>query len=231
MAKKDAKPTTKPATEKKEKKRKNQPVPPEISEARERLAYELRIVRGMKLYEITDELNKQFPAYPLKSDHEAVRKMIERVRDEYAKRDKGKIDEVLAETAATFDWVKMQAIEAFESSKQLSKTVTQREQKPIEQKVKSQTGDAMHLKRVLEAADLKSKLFGAVAPQKREVTGKDGAPLHPSTTLDLNILKEYATDDDLAILQKASEVLERIQRDHDLAIQKGDRGRTSGSQS
>ena len=204
-----AKPKDKKGKEKEDKPARlhHQPVPPDITEARERMAYELRVVRGMKLNEITDELNKTFPAYPLKSDHEAVRKMIKRVQEQYAKRDKQKIEEVLAESAASIDWVRTQAIEAFEASKQIEKVVTQREQKPIEQKAKTQTGDAMYLKRILEAADLKAKLFGVAAPKKHELMGKDGAPLVPAGPIDLS--KLGLSNEQLDILEQAATIIEK----------------------
>ena len=57
--------------------------------------------------------------------------------------------------------------------------------------------------------------------ERHEVTGKDGAPLGVPP-LDMKALKEYLSDGDLEILQQAAEVMERAQRDHDLAVQKGD---------
>lgn len=210
-------------------KRRNQPVPPDITEARERRAYELRVIDGMKLDEITTQLNIEFPAYPLKSDHEGVRKMIIRVQGEYAKRDKDKIDSVLAESSAVLDWVRKESMEAFRNSKNAEKVGAQREQQLIEQKAKTQTGDAMYLKRITETVELKTKIFGAMAPKKHEVTGKDGKPLGVPS-LDMNQLKEYLTNDDLEILQKAAEVIERAQRAYDVAIEKRDRSRETEAQ-
>ena len=177
------------------------PIPPEISEERERKAYELRIIEGKKLYEITAELNKIFPAYPLKSDHEAVRKMIKRVQDDYAKRDKTRTDAVLAESSAILDWVREKSISAISSTDNAKES----DNKPI------------YLKRVIETVEAKSKLFGVVAPKKHEVTGKDGAPLG-SPVLDMAILGKYLSDGDLTILQRAAEIIERAQHDHDSAL-------------
>lgn len=194
----------------KKKRRHATPVPPEISEERERMAYELRIVRGKKLTDITAELNKAFPAYPLKKGHEGVRQMIIRVQDAYAKRDKERTDAILAESAATLDWVRNQSIAAI--------GVTSQPDKPI------------YLKRVIETVEAKSKLFGVMAAKKHELTGKDGAPLG-ATTIDLKALKGYLTDDDLNLLHKAAEILERAQRDLAIAVEAGDRSGEAESQS
>jgi len=199
MTKKKTQAAPKPA---KKHRRVAPPVPPEISEERERMAYEMRIIRGKKLADITKELNEMFPAYPLKSDHEAVRKMIRRVQDEYAKRDKERTDAILAESAATLDWVRNQSIAAIE--------ITTQPDKPI------------YLKRVIETVEAKSKLFGVMAPKKHELTGKDGAPLG-LPPVDLKALKGYLSDGDLDILQKAAEILERAQRDLATAVEAGHR--------
>ncbi len=192
------------------KRRINPPVPPEISEERERMAYELRIIHGKKLADITADLNKAFPAYPLKSDHEAVRKMIRRVQDDYAKRDKDRTDAVLAESSAMLDWVRNQSIASIQSATQPDKPI--------------------YLKRVIETTEAKSKLFGVMAAKKHELTGKDGAPLG-AAAIDLKALKGYLTDDDLDLLQKAAEILERAQRDLAIAIEAGDRSGAAESQS
>lgn len=227
MASKKQRGTEKPKDEKGSKeakpKRHHQPVPLDIVEARERMAYELRVVRGLKLNEITEELNKLFPAYPLKSDHEAVRRMIERVQGKYAARDMQKVEEVLAESSAAIDWVRTQAVDAFLESKLIEKVITQREQKPIEQKAKTQTGDAMYLKRILEAADLKAKLFGVVAPKKHELTGKDGAPLMPTEPLDLS--KLGLSDDQLEIIEQAASIIEEAYKHNQKpAVENGNTG-------
>lgn len=182
----------------KEKRRKqfHPPIPPEISEERERMAYELRIIKGKKLSEITTELNKEFPAYPLKSDREAVRKMIMRVQDEYAKRDKERTDAILAESAATLDWVRNQSIAAIGTGTQPDKPI--------------------YLKRVIETVEAKSKLFGVMAPKKHEVTGKDGAPLG-TPIFDMAKLGKHLSNDDLTALQQAAAIIERAQHAHDLA--------------
>lgn len=59
-------------------------VPPEVSSARKYKAWELRIKNPhMTFREITKVLNELFPAYPLKSDHQAVEKMIKEAEREY----------------------------------------------------------------------------------------------------------------------------------------------------
>lgn len=59
--------------------------------------------------------------------------------------------------------------------------------------------------------------------ERKEHSGPNGGPIPISTpAFDIRKLKEYLTDGDLEILQSAAEVMERAQRDHDLAVQKGD---------
>lgn len=183
-------------------KRTNQPVPPEITEARERRAYELRIVHGMKYDLITQELNKEFPAYPLKSDHEGVRKMVQRVQEMYATRDKEKTDAVLAEATAHIDWVQQQAVNIYNKDHD----------------------DPTLLKRILEASELKAKLYGVVAPKKHELFGKNGAPLIP-TPPPLDLSKLGLSDEQLAILEQASQILEdATRRAAESAVSSGDSG-------
>lgn len=53
--------------------------------------------------------------------------------------------------------------------------------------------------------------------ERREVTGKDGAPLG-SPALDMSTLGKYLSDGDLTILQQAAEIIERAQRVHETAL-------------
>lgn len=142
-------------------KRRNQPVPPEITEARERRAYHLRIVEGRKLDEITKILNEEYPAYPLKSDHEGVRKMIIRVQAGYAQRDKERTDAILAETSATLDFAREQAIKGWYDS--------QKEKNGAK-------ADPRYLGEIRQTAVDKAKLFGVIAPIKTDITS-GGEPL------------------------------------------------------
>jgi len=50
--------------------------------------------------------------------------------------------------------------------------------------------------------------------ERREVTGKDGAPLVP--TFDLKALSKYLSNDDLIKISDAADILERAQREHDI---------------
>jgi len=60
------------------------PVPPQVSSARKWRAWELRVKNPhMTFRQITRILNEEFPAYPLKSDHEAVMKMVNEAEQEY----------------------------------------------------------------------------------------------------------------------------------------------------
>ena len=73
---------------KKETKRKpprRRAVPPEVSSARKYMAWELRVTNPrMTFKEITDYLNLKFPEYKLKSNHQAVEKMIKEAEKEFA---------------------------------------------------------------------------------------------------------------------------------------------------
>lgn len=163
---------------------------------------------------ITDVLNELFPKYVLKSEHQAVEKMIKEAEKEYIKAHKDKVDDVKAEAGVTLDWVRMEAASAWERSKDRLKVITKREDQTVEQILKSATGNAQYLRRITEAVEVKSKVFGALAPRRHELTGKDGAPLVPS--FDLKALSKYLSDGDLVKVYEAAEVLERAQRAHDL---------------
>lgn len=182
----------KPTDEKKEK-RKNKIVPPEVTEARQRMAYHLRMVHvpKMNLYEITEELNKQFPAYPLKSDHEAVRKMIKRQQEVYAKQDKERVEEVLAETSAVLDFTRDEAIQAWLESKGMVKTVKKKTEQPVEQSMKQSAGDAKFLDVIKDSAINKAKLFGVVAPKKLELRSSILANIDPNK-LPTTVLRKLA---------------------------------------
>lgn len=55
---------------------------------------------------------------------------------------------------------------------------------------------------------------------KHEVTGKDGAPLVPAA-IDIKALSPYLSDEDLETLDKATEIIERAQRDLAAAVEAG----------
>jgi len=70
-------------------------VPPEVSSARKYKAWELRIKNPhMTFREITKILNELFPAYPLKSEHQAVEKMIKEAEREYIEAHKKEVGEL-----------------------------------------------------------------------------------------------------------------------------------------
>jgi hypothetical protein len=206
------------ATQPKEKKRRvprRPAVPPEVSSARRYAAYQMRIMNpNMTFAAITKELNELFPEYPLKSEHQAVEKMIKEAEKEYIKTHKDKVDEIKAESGAGLDWVRHEAAEAWKRSQDLLKIIKKKEGQTVEQILKAEFGNAQFLRRVTEAIEVKSKIFGALAPRRHELTGKDGAPLVPS--FDLKALSKYLSDGDLVKVYEAAEVLERAQRAHDL---------------
>jgi len=53
--------------------------------------------------------------------------------------------------------------------------------------------------------------------ERREVTGKDGAPLG-SAALEWNTLGKYLSDGDLIVLEQAAEIVERARRAHEAAL-------------
>lgn len=59
---------------------------------------------------------------------------------------------------------------------------------------------------------------------RKEHSGPNGGPIPISaTSTDMKVLKEYLTNDDLNILQKAAEVIERAQLAHTIAVEGGNR--------
>lgn len=197
-------------------------VPPEISSARKYKAWELRVMNPHMTYAaITKALNELFLDYPLKSDHQAVEKMIKEAEKEYIDAHKNEVDSIKAEAGTTMDWVRREAADAWERSKDLLRVIKKREDQTVEQILKAETGNAQYLKRITESVEVKAKIFGALAPKKHEVTGKDGSPLG-SPSIDLKSLGKYLSDGDLNIIQKAAEIIERAQHDLDSAVEEGD---------
>lgn len=207
-----------PAPPPKERKRRvprHPAVPPEVSSARRYAAYQMRIMNPrMTFSAITKELNELFPEYPLKSEHQAVEKMIKEAEKEYIDTHKSKVDEIKAEAGAALDWVRHEAAEAWRRSQDLLKIIKKKEGQTVEQILKAEFGNAQFLRRITEAIEVKTKIYGALAPKRHELTGKDGAPLVPS--FNLKSLSKYLSDGDLVKVYEAAEVLERAQRAYDL---------------
>lgn len=196
-------------------------VPPEISNARKYAAYQLRTMNArMTFAQITVKLNELFPEYPLKSEHQAVEKMIKEAEKEYIYEHKSKVEEIKAESGAALDWVRQEAAEAWGRSQDLLKIVKKKDDQTVEQIMKAEVGNAQFLKRITETVEVKSKIFGALAPSKHELTGKNGAPLVPSV-LDFKKLAPYLSDDDLETLDQAIKIIERAQRDLAAAVDAG----------
>jgi hypothetical protein len=146
------------------------PVPAEISSARKYAAWEMRVLNPRMTYaEITKKLNEIFPDYPLKSEHQAVEKMIKQAEEEYIESHKAEVDRIKAEAGASLDFVRREAADAWQKSQDWLKVITKRENQTIEQILKAQTGDSAYLKVIKDAAIEKAKLFGAVAPIKHNV--------------------------------------------------------------
>jgi hypothetical protein len=198
------------------------PVPPEISSARKYAAYQMRIMNPhMTFAAITVKLNDMFPDYQLKSEHQAVEKMIKEAEKEYIDTHMSKVNEIKAEAGAALDWVRKEAADAWGRSQDLLKIIKKKEDQTVEQILKAEIGNAQFLKRITETVEVKTKIFGAQAPRKHEVTGKDGSPLG-SPSIDMKRLGKFLSDGDLDILQKAAEVIARAQRDADAASSDGD---------
>ena len=196
-------------------------VPPEVSNARKYAAYQMRIMNPKMTFKaITEALNEQFPDYPLKSEHQAVEKMIKEAEKEYIDTHKARVDEVKAESGAALDWVREEAAAAWSRSQDLLKIIKKREDQTVEQVLKAEVGNAQFLKRITETVEVKSKLYGAMAPKRHELTGKDGAPLVPS--VDLHALSKYLNDDDLNKIGEAVDIIERAQRALAAALEKTD---------
>lgn len=212
--------TKKQAPSKKEKEKRVM-VPAEVSSARKYKAWEMRIMNpGMTFRAITEALNELFPEYPLTSDHQAVEKMIKEAEKEYIEAHRSKVDEIKAEAGVSLDWVRHEAAEAWRRSQDLLKIIKKKEDQTVEQIMKAEVGNAQFLRRITEAVEVKTKIFGALAPKRHELTGKDGAPLVPS--VDMKALSKFLTDDDINILQQAAEIIERAQRDLAAAVTEGD---------
>lgn len=160
-------------TKKKEEGKKNKPrgpVPAEVSSARKYLAWEMRVLNPrMTFRKITEELNKMFPEYPLKSDHQAVEKMIKEAEQEYIARHQAEVDQIKAEAGASLDYVRREAVEAWQTSQDLLRIIKKKEDQTVEQILKAQTGDSAYLKLIKESAIEKAKLFGAVAPKEHKI--------------------------------------------------------------
>lgn len=179
-------------TDKKEKEGKVKQPPPAVVEARENRAYFLHLVQGLTYREVTVVLNREFPAYPLKSDHQAVQKMVWRVVEANKKRDQDLIEEIRAESAARLDYATRKAVDAVESfseGKGIEKTVKKKVDKPIEQTLKEIGVDSKLLNVISTNAMRKAELFGAVASKKLEHSGPNGGPI-PVQPFDMDAWKK-----------------------------------------
>ncbi len=174
----------------------------------------------MTFAEITQELNRIYPEYPLKSDHQAVEKMIKEAEKEYIASQREKIDEIKAQAAQALDWVKTESAIAWIKSRDQIVDREFDEDDGSLVKVVVTAGNAQYLRRITESTEAITKLFGAQAPKKHEVTGKNGQPLMPS--VDFKALGKYLTNEDLDILHKAASIIERAQRDLAASAIEGD---------
>ena len=165
-------------TNKKRTKRKPRgPVPAEVSSARKYLAWEMRVLDPrMTFAKITEKLNEMFPEYPLKSEHQAVEKMIKQAEEEYIEAHKVEVERIKAEAGASLDYVRRESVSAWETSQDLLRIIKKKDDQTVEQILKAQTGDSAFLKLIKESAIEKAKLFGAVAPKEHKVkhTGNVG---------------------------------------------------------
>ena len=186
------------ASRKKKRPPRRPPVPAEISAARKYAAWEMRIMNPRMTYaKITEKLNELFPEYPLKSEHQAVEKMIKQAEEEYIEAHRTRVESIKAETAASLDFVRREAAEAWETSQDLLRVIKKKDDQTVEQILKAQWGDSAFLKIIKDAAIEKAKLFGAVAPKKHEVLGKN---IDLSKLTDEQLLRIAQGEDPLQVL-------------------------------
>jgi len=196
-------------------------VPPEVSSARKYMAWELRVTNPrMTFRDITKAINLKFPEFPLRSDHQAVEKMIKEAEKEFTTEHKSKVDDIKNEAAVALDWARQEASLAWIKSRDQIVDMEFDEDVKVIQKLVVTAGNAQYLKRLIEAVETKTKIFGAQAPKKHEVTGKDGQPLVPDA-VDFKALGRHLSDGDLDILQKAASIIERAKRDLAAAVIEG----------
>ncbi len=190
----------KPAPPPEKKKRKPRPrkIPAEVSSARKYAAWEMRVLNPrMTFAEITKRLNEMFPEYTLKSEHQAVEKMIKQAEQEYIEAHRSQVDKIKAETGASLDYVRREAADAWEKSQNLLRIIKKKEDQTVEQILKAQTGDSQYLKLIKDSAIEKAKLFGAIAPKKHEILGKN---IDLSKLSDEQLLRIAQGEDPLKVL-------------------------------
>lgn len=190
--------TPPPEKQKKKQSSRRPPVPPEISSARKYAAWEMRVLNPRMTYaKITEKLNELFQDYPLKSEHQAVEKMIKQAEQEYIEAHRAEVERIKAEAGVSLDYVRREAADAWEKSQDLLKIIKKRDNQTIEQILKGTTGESQYLKLIKESAIEKAKLFGAVAPSKHEVVGKN---IDLSRLSDEQLLRIARGEDPLKVL-------------------------------
>ncbi len=168
-------------------------VPPQVSLERRLKAWELRTQQRMTLREITLELNKLFPKYALKSDHQAVAKMLEETEKEYQQGHAEKIETVKNELLALKDYVIRESRNAWERSKDPEKAVEKRGEQVTRQTAKDQDGDHRYLQTILAAVEDIERAFGL-----------DKAPSAPLLNLQIDFAK-LSTDKIVALTKAIKE--------------------------
>lgn len=144
----------------KNKRSKNKKAPPQVSLERRLKAWELRTQQRMTLREITVELNGLFPKYPLKSDHQAVAKMLEETEKEYREEHADRIESLKLELLALKNYVIREAVQAWERSKEPEKAIEKLGEKISKQTARDQDGDHRYLQAILAAVEDIEKSFG-----------------------------------------------------------------------
>jgi len=143
------------------------PIPPELALERRMKAWTLRVTKRMTHEQIQLALNELYPAYPLKT-RQAVTEMLKTSEREFVQTHQDEVATYKAEHLALLDWAMVEAIDAWDRSKGLIKTVKKKADQPIEQSAKDGIGDPNLLLRVIQAASEKGKILGLYAPAKFE---------------------------------------------------------------
>ncbi len=140
---------------------------PEVTKQREVRAWELR-QKGWTQERIAAELGV---------DQATVSRALKRTRKQVQKALEDRAEQEALIQLAQLDHVQAEAMEQWERSKQDAEEhkVADTKDGPMETVTRTgQTGDPRLLQRAMEAMQARRKILGIDAPEKHELTGKDG---------------------------------------------------------
>jgi arginine repressor len=165
----------------------------ELARKREQLAFELSAYKGLTEAAIAEELAKQGLG---EVTQQAVSKMLRRVEERMVEEMKEQAMRVKVQQTAALRKVYQESMAAWEQSKKPQKSLTTRAGPPgangeagaVKESVsllRDSDGDPRFLEAARQAlADIR-KIWGADAPQKMEMGGKDGKAIPVQVTGDL----------------------------------------------